>query len=268
MRPLGFLYSFPVRESALCAAKSLTIFMPKERLRLNELDQSKSLTQEEYKSQIKQYQLELLSMQLELHEKKIPVVFVLEGPDAAGKGGAIKRVVERLDPRLIRVFSINKPTSEEFARHYMWRFWSKLPPRGELAIYDRSWYGRVLVERVEEFCTQSAWQRAYNEINEFERLLIDDGTVLIKIWLHITKDEQLTRFKCRTADPYKHWKIGDEDWRNRKRWSEHIVAAEDMFEKTSTDIAPWTVIPANYKWHARVKTIKTVCQAISKVLGR
>ena len=141
--------------------------MPKERLRLNELDQSKSLTQEEYKSQIKQYQLELLSMQLELHEKKIPVVFVLEGPDAAGKGGAIKRVVERLDPRLIRVYSINKPTSEEFERHYMWRFWSKLPTRGEVAIYDRSWYGRVLVERVEEFCTQAAWQRAYNEINEF-----------------------------------------------------------------------------------------------------
>ena len=242
--------------------------MPKERLRLNDLDQNKSLTQDEYKSQVKDYQLQLLNMQLELHEKRIPVVILIEGPDAAGKGGSIKRVVERLDPRLLRVYSINKPTPEEFDRHYMWRFWTKIPPRGEIAIYDRSWYGRVLVERVEGFCSTAAWQRAYNEINEFERQLIDDGTVLVKVWLHITKDEQLDRFKRRAADPYKHWKIGDEDWRNRKRWNEHIAAAEDMFEKTSTDIAPWTVIPANYKWYARVRMLKTVCLALSKALAR
>ena len=242
--------------------------MPKERIRLNDLDQSKSLTQEEYKSQVKQYQLELLNMQLELHEKKIPIVIVIEGPDAAGKGGAIKRLTERLDPRLLRVYSINKPTAEEFGRHYMWRFWSKLPPRGHMAIYDRSWYGRVLVERVEGFCSQAAWQRAYGEINDFEKMLVDDGTVLVKLWLHVTKDEQLIRFKSRAADPYKHWKIGDEDWRNRKRWNEHIEAAEDMFEKTTTEIAPWTVIPANFKWYARVKSLKVLSRALSKALGR
>jgi polyphosphate kinase 2 (PPK2 family) len=242
--------------------------MPKERIPLNALDQSKSLTQEEYKAQVKQHQLELLTMQLELHEKKIPVILVIEGPDAAGKGGTIKRVTERLDPRLVRVFSINKPTPEELVRHYMWRFWTKLPARGEMVVYDRSWYGRVLVERVEGFCSQQAWMRAYEEINNFEKMLTDDGTVLIKVWLHISKDEQLSRFKCRTADPYKHWKIGDEDWRNRKRWSEHIEAAEDMFAKTDTEVAPWTVIPANFKWYARVKTLKTVCKAVGKALEK
>jgi len=242
--------------------------MAKERILLNDLDQSKSLTQEEYKSRVKQHQLELLNMQLELHEKQIPVVIVIEGPDAAGKGGTIKRITERLDPRLIRVFSINKPTPDELVRHYMWRFWTKLPARGNMAIFDRSWYGRVLVERVEGFCGEEAWKRAYEEINQFEKMLIDDGTVLIKVWLHVTKDEQLTRFKCRAADPYKHWKIGDEDWRNRKRWNEHIEAAEDMFATNNTEAAPWAVIPANFKWYARVKTLKTVCRAVGKALGR
>lgn len=242
--------------------------MPETRILLNDLDQAQSLTQEEYKSQVKQLQLDLLNMQLELHEKGIPVVVVIEGPDAAGKGGVIKRLTEKLDPRLMRVYSINKPTPEEFARHYLWRFWCKLPQRGHLAIYDRSWYGRVLVERVEGFCTKAAWNRAYDEINAFEKMLIDDGTVFLKMWLHVTKDEQLSRFKRREADPYKHWKIGDEDWRNRKRWSEHIVAAEDMFEKTSTEIAPWHVIPGNYKWYARVEALKLLNAAVGKVLGK
>ena len=242
--------------------------MPKERLQLETLDQSKSITQEEYKSKLRSLQLELLTMQLELHEKKIPVVFVMEGPDAAGKGGTIKRVFERLDPRLLRVYSINKPTAEELDRHYMWRFWTKLPPRGDIAVFDRSWYGRVLVERVEGFCSQADWMRAYDEINQFEKMLVDDGNILIKVWLHIAKDEQLDRFKRRAADPYKHWKIGDEDWRNRKRWEEHIQAAEDMFEKTSTLQAPWTVIPANYKWYARIKTLKTVCRSVAAALGK
>ena len=242
--------------------------MPKERLRLDALDQSKSITQEEYKSKLRTLQLELLSMQLQLLEKKIPVIFLMEGPDAAGKGGTIKRVFERLDPRLLSVHSINKPTEEEFARHYMWRFWTKIPARGHTAVLDRSWYGRVLVERVEGFCSTDAWKRGYEEINQFEKMLIDDGTVLIKVWLHITKDEQLDRFKRREADPYKHWKIGDEDWRNRKSWDEHIEAAEDMFEKTSTDLAPWTVIPANFKWYARVKALKVLSRALSKALGR
>lgn len=242
--------------------------MAKSRIRLEDLDQARSLSQQEYKDVFKEYQLKLLNTQLRLVERKVPVVVVIEGPDAAGKGGAIKRLTEKLDPRLVRVHSINKPTEEEFERHYLWRFWTKLPKRGHVAIYDRSWYGRVLVERVEKFCTEAAWKRAYREINEFERMLVDDGTVLVKLWIHITKDEQLERFKRRTADPYKHWKIGDEDWRNRKRWDEHIKAAEDMFDKTSTEIAPWHVIAGNFKWHARVETLKIVTKALERAAGK
>lgn len=240
----------------------------KPSIRLDDLDQTKALEQDEYKKQLKQYQLQLLNMQLELRERKNSVILVMEGPDAAGKGGAIKRVVERLDPRLVRVYSIVKPTPEEFARHYMWRFWTKLPAHGELVIYDRSWYGRVLVERVEGFCSEAEWKRAYREINEFERTLTDNGAIIIKLYLHIAKDEQLARFKSREADPYKHWKISEEDWRNRRHWREHNEAAEEMFEKTGTDVAPWTVIPANFKWAARVKTLKTVCGRIAEALAR
>ena len=240
--------------------------MAKERISLDGLDQSKSLDQEDYKKQLKQYQLQLLNMQLQLRERKNSVILVMEGPDAAGKGGAIKRVGERLDPRLVRVYSIVKPTIEEYGHHYMWRFWNKLPARGEMAIFDRSWYGRVLVERVEAFCSEEEWKRAYREINEFERSLSDSGAIFIKLFLHISKDEQLERFKRREADPYKHWKISDEDWRNRKHWDEHTEAAEEMFEKTNTEQAPWTVIPANFKWYARVKTLKTVCERISSAL--
>ena len=240
--------------------------MPKAHIRLDELDQSKSLEQEDYKKQLKQCQLELLNMQLLLREQKKSVLLIMEGPDAAGKGGAIKRVVERLDPRLVRVYSVIKPTPEEYMHHYMWRFWKKLPAYGELAIFDRSWYGRVLVERVEGFCTEPEWKRAYGEITETERLLSEDGAIIIKLYLHITKDEQLSRFKRREDDPYKHWKISEEDWRNRRHWNEHNAAAEDMFVKTGSETAPWTVIPANYKWYARVKCVKTVCDRISRAL--
>lgn len=240
--------------------------MPKERVLLEDLDQSKALEQEDYKKQLKQHQLQLLNMQLQLREQKRSVILVMEGPDAAGKGGAIKRIVERLDPRLLRVYSIVKPTPEEYGHHYLWRFWNKLPAHGELAIFDRSWYGRVLVERVEGFCSDEEWKRAFREINEFERGLSDGGAIIIKLFLHITKEEQLGRFKRREADPYKHWKISDEDWRNRRHWDEHTVAAEEMFEKTNTEAAPWTVIPANFKWYARVKSLKTVCERIARAL--
>jgi PPK2 family polyphosphate:nucleotide phosphotransferase len=238
----------------------------KDPIRLEYLDQAKSLEQEEYKKLLKKYQLELLNTQLELHEQKKSVVIVFEGPDAAGKGGAIKRIVEKLDPRLIRVWSIIKPTPEEYQHHYMWRFWNKLPAYGQMTIFDRSWYGRLLVERVEKFCTEAEWKRAYREINDFEKQLADDGTIIMKFFLQITKDEQLERFKRREGDPYKHWKISEEDWRNRRHWDEHIEAAEDMFEKTSTSEAPWTVIPANYKWYARVKVVKTVAETLKKRL--
>lgn len=240
--------------------------MNKSRGRLDDLDQSKSLEQDQYKKQLKKLQLQILDMQLELKESKHSVVVVVEGPDAAGKGGAIKRMVERLDPRLVRVYSIVKPTPDEYRKHYMCRFWNKLPSHGELVVFDRSWYGRVLVERVEGFCSDAEWKRAYREINEFEKSLCDDGVILIKLFLQITKLEQLDRFKCRESDPYKHWKISDEDWRNRRHWKEHNEAAEDMFEKTSTPSAPWHVIPANYKWFARVKTLKIVVDRMSKIL--
>jgi len=238
-----------------------------DRIRLDELDQETKLEQSDYKKKLKEYQLRLLNKQLELRETKRNVIVVLEGPDAAGKGGCIKRLVERLDPRLIRVYSVIKPTPEEYNHHYMWRFWNRLPGYGEMAIFDRSWYGRLLVERVEGFATTEEWMRAYDEINEFERQLIDDGTILFKFYLQITKDEQLERFRRREADPYKHWKISDEDWRNRNKWDEHNQAAEEMFEKTSARRAKWTVVAANYKWYARVCVVKKVAEGLEKALA-
>ena len=231
--------------------------------RLDDLEH-KSIDEDDYKPKLKDYQLRMLNLTRELAEARRSLIVVFEGPDAAGKGGAIKRLAERLDPRLLRVHSIVKPTAEEYQHHYMWRFWNKLAPYGQTVIFDRSWYGRVLVERVEGFATDKEWKRAYDEINEFERTLAVDGAVILKFYLHISKDEQLFRFKRREADPYKHWKINDEDWRNRRKWDEHNSAAEDMFEKTSTEDAPWSVIAANYKWHARVRVLKTVVEALER----
>jgi AMP-polyphosphate phosphotransferase len=232
------------------------------RIVLDELNQEKAIDQEEYRQALKDYQLRMLTLQRSLAETRNTLIVVVEGPDAAGKGGAIKRVVEKLDPRTFRVYSIVKPTQEENQQHYLWRFWNKLPPAGQISIFDRSWYGRVLVERVEGFASVAQWRRGYREINEFERLLIDDGAVIVKLYLHITKEEQLDRFKRREADPLKHWKITDEDWRNRRKWGEHNQAAEEMFDQTSTTIAPWTVVEANYKWYARLKALRTVIQAL------
>lgn len=229
---------------------------------LDQLDQNKSVEQEEYRTKIKEYQLRLLNLQRALMETRHNLVVIVEGPDAAGKGGAIRRLVEKLDPRTFRVYSVVKPTQEEYQHHYLWRFWSKLPLYGQIAIFDRSWYGRVLVERVEGFATPVEWKRAYREINEFERLLAEDGTLIVKVYFHITKDEQLDRFKRREADPLKHWKITEEDWRNRRKWAEHNEAAEDMFEQTWTHYAPWTVVEANFKWFARLKFLRTTIRAL------
>ena len=229
---------------------------------LDELDQNQAVDQDEYKEKLKEYQLRMLNLQRVLMDSKHNVVVVVEGPDAAGKGGAIKRLVEKLDPRGYRVYSIIKPTDEEYQHHYMWRFWNKMPPYGQIAIFDRSWYGRVLVERVEGFATPNEWRRAYREINEFERWLTDDGTVIVKLYLHVDKDEQLKRFRTREADPLKHWKITEEDWRNRRKWERHNEAAEEMFEQTSLPNAPWTVVAANYKWYARLKVLRTTLKAI------
>lgn len=218
----------------------------------------------DYKRILREQQLKLLRIQRRLSEQKRAVLVVFEGPDAAGKGGVIKRIGERLDPRLLRVYSIVKPTAEEASHHYLWRFWHRLPPYGKIAIFDRSWYGRVLVERVEKFATAQEWKRAYGEINAFEKSLIDDRAVIVKFYIHISKNEQLLRFKSRMADPYKHWKINDEDWRNRKKWNQHNVAADEMFVRTSTELAPWHVIGANYKWEARIEVVKTLVKRLEQ----
>ena len=229
---------------------------------LDELDQNTSVDQEEYRTKVKEYQVQLLNLQRSLMETKHNLIVVVEGPDAAGKGGAIRRLVEKLDPRTFRVYSVVKPTQEAYQYHYLWRFWNKLPPHGQITIFDRSWYGRVLVERVEGFATTVEWKRAYREINEFERLLAEDGSLIVKVYFHITKDEQLERFRRREADPLKHWKITEEDWRNRRKWAEHNEAAEAMFEQTWTHYAPWAVIEANYKWYGRLKFLRTTIRAL------
>lgn len=231
---------------------------------LDRLDQNQSVDEKVYKDELRQYQLQFLALQRKMVGTKRTLMIVFEGPDAAGKGGAIKRLVEKLDPRAIRVYSIVKPTAEEYRHHYMWRFWSKIPPEGEMAIFDRSWYGRLLVERVEGFATREEWKRAYDEINAFEETLFHGGCTIVKLYLHISKEEQLARFKKREADPAKAWKINDEDWRNREKWDEHNIAAEDMFARTSTRHAPWQLIAANFKWHTRVRVLKALCSRLER----
>lgn len=233
---------------------------------LDQIDQEQSVEQDEYREKLRKYQMRLLDQQHKLATSKHALILVFEGPDAAGKGGAIKRIVEKLDPRKIRVHSTVKPTAEELSHHYLWRFWTKLPPFGEMAIFDRSWYGRVLVERVEGFASKEEWKRAYQEILDFERTLTDNRYIIIKFYLQITRDEQLHRFKKREGDPAKAWKINAEDWRNREKWNEHNKAAEEMFPLTSTKAAPWHIVAANYKWHSRLKVLKTICKHLQERL--
>ena len=189
-----------------------------------------------------------------------------EGWDASGKGGNIQRITEKLDPRGYHVWSISAPNEVERQYHYLWRFWTHIPARGQIAIFDRSWYGRVLVERVEKFAKKEAWKRAYRELRDFERLLVDDGTVLIKFWLHISKDEQMKRFKEREDDPFKTWKIGPEDWRNREKWDDYVEAAEEMFAETDTPDAPWHLIAANDKHYARIATARIVVKRLEEAM--
>jgi polyphosphate kinase 2 (PPK2 family) len=230
---------------------------------IDKLDMDKKLeSKEEYEDLLEEYQFKMLKLQRKIIEKGMAVCVTYEGADAAGKGGNIKRLIETLDPRGYEVTAISAPTAGEKGHHYLRRFWLRLPPRGRIGVFDRTWYGRVLVERVEKFAKKEEWQRAYKEINEFEKTLTDDGLILVKFWLHITKKEQLERFKAREKDPWKNWKLTDEDWRNRDKWDTYIEALEEMFEKTDTDYAPWTIIEGNYKWWARVKALKTVVNAI------
>ncbi len=229
---------------------------------LDRLDLGLRLERDVYEKRLDALQQELLELEHELYVARIPAVIVFSGVDAAGKGGSIRRLTNGLDPRGYEVIPIAAPTREELARHYLARFWSRLPKAGHIAIFDRSWYGRVLVERVEGFCTGDAWRRAYREINEFERQVADFGTVIVKCWLQIDKAEQLRRFKARQHTPHKRWKITDEDWRNRRKWPQYKVAIVDMLQKTSTTYAPWTIVEASDKLYARIKVLSTVADAL------
>jgi len=230
---------------------------------LDKLDLDKKLeSKQEYEELLEEYQLRLLKMQRRILEKGVAVCVGYEGEDASGKGGNIKRLTEALDPRGFDVHAIGAPTADEKSYHWLRRFWLRLPRRGRIAIFDRTWYGRVLVERVEKFAKKEEWQRAYQEINEFERMLVDDGMILVKFWIHISKKEQLDRFKKREKDPWKNYKLTAEDWRNRDKWDLYIEALEDMFASTDTDYAPWTIIEGNWKWWARAKALQTVVDKI------
>ena len=242
---------------------------------LDELDLSKKLSKEEEAEQLKAGWTRLTQLRLTLGgligsgELGPPVCVAFEGGDASGKGGAIKRLVAPLDPRHVRVVQFAAPTHDEKRHHFLWRFWPSLPGWGGMAVFDRTWYGRVLVERVEGFASQEEWTRAYDEINNFERGLADEGMVLVKFWLHISSDEQLKRFKKREKDPLKSWKLTDEDWRNREKRGQYIQAVEDMVARTSVEPhAPWHLIPADSKRYARVAVIDTVISEIEEGMRR
>lgn len=233
---------------------------------LAQVDLEAALSKDEYKKQLQKQQLKLLKLQMKIDTAKTPVLVLFEGWDAAGKGGAIKRLTDVLDPRSYQVRAFAAPTDEEKAHHYLWRFWRRLPPAGTFGIFDRSWYGRVMVERIEGFATEVEWRRAYREINEFEAQLTSAGYVLVKIWLHISLEVQLQRFQEREANEFKEYKLTDEDWRNRDKWNLYEVAVNQAIERTSTPNAPWTIIPSNNKYYARVKTIEAVTEAIKAKL--
>lgn len=231
---------------------------------LDGVDLSKSLTKEEYKKKLNKLQGEIALLHSEMYKKRIPVVVALEGWDAGGKGGAIKRLTEKMDPRGYEVVPTASPNDIEKAHHYLWRFWQRMPKDGHMAIFDRTWYGRVMVERIEGFCSDEEWQRAYKEINQMEQDLVEHGAIVLKFWLHIDKDEQERRFKERMENPQKQWKITDEDWRNREKWDAYVEAVNDMILKTSTTYAPWTVVEANSKYYARIKILETVVKALKE----
>lgn len=229
---------------------------------LSKADLSLHYTREEYKEKLDKLQKKMEKLHGELYRRRIPVVLGFEGWDAGGKGGAIKRLTERMDARGYVVNPTASPNDIEKAHHYLWRFWRAMPKDGHVAIFDRTWYGRVMVERIEGFCTTEEWKRAYKEINDMEKDLYDAGAIVIKFWMHIDKDEQERRFRERQENPEKQWKITDEDWRNREKWDQYEDAVNEMLMRTSTDYAPWIVVEGNDKYYARVKVLRTVVEAI------
>jgi len=235
---------------------------------LDQLDLSQKLDRDEYKAELKRYQQEINELSWKAYKQKRSTVLVFEGVDAGGKGGAIRRITSAVDARLYRTMSVAAPTDEEKAHHYLWRFWRLIPRAGHIIIYDRSWYGRVLVERVEGFAKESEWRRSYSEINEFEEELVESGSILLKFWLQVSDEEQLRRFKDREATPYKQYKITDEDWRNREKWPQYKAAVNEMVARTSTEHAPWTLVEGDDKPSARVKVLSTVCDRLRETLDK
>jgi AMP-polyphosphate phosphotransferase len=237
----------------------------KSGFRLAELDLHQRLAdQASYLQKLGKLQVAMLQLEEIYRVERRRGIIVLEGWDAAGKSGAVQRLIEKLDPRWVEVWPIGRPSPEEQGRHYLWRFWQKLPLPGQIAIFDRSWYGRVLVERVEGLARPKEWRRAFGEISAFEKMLVDDGIRLVKLFLHISGQEQLRRFRDRITTPTKHWKINPEDIKNRALRPDYLAALDDMFALTSTDAAPWHVVPAEYKWFGRVAMAKTVVKALGK----
>jgi polyphosphate kinase 2 (PPK2 family) len=233
---------------------------------LETLDLSLSLARNKYVAEVTRRQIQLRELAWQVYQKKRPVILAFEGWDAAGKGGAIKRITEKMDPRGYDVYPISAPQGEEKTHHYLYRFWRRLPEAGHMAIFDRTWYGRVLVERVEGYATPKEWKRAYKEINSFERQLKDYGAILVKFWIHISREEQLRRFEERKKIHYKAWKLTDDDWRNREKWPLYEEAVEEMLLKTSTRAAPWNMIEGNDKYWARVKVLSRLVEVLSAEL--
>lgn len=233
---------------------------------LNGVDLTLDITPEEYKKKRKELQKRMEILHNKMYLQRVPVILAFEGWDAGGKGGAIKRITQCMDPRGYEVVPVAAPNDTERAHHYLWRFWNKFPKDGHMAIFDRTWYGRVLVERIEGFATEQEWQRAYSEINHMESHLTKSGAVVLKFWMHIDKEEQEKRFRARQETPEKQWKITDEDWRNREKWEEYERAVDEMIVRTSTTSAPWHIIEANSKLYARIKVLEIVVNALEKRL--
>jgi polyphosphate kinase 2 (PPK2 family) len=233
---------------------------------LDEVDLTKKLSQKKYVEELSKYQAMLRELEFACFDRRRPVIIGYEGWDAGGKGGNIKRVIGSLDPRGYSVIPIAAPKGDEATHHYLWRFWNRIPKAGHFAIFDRTWYGRVLVERIEGFCTEAEWRRAYEEINQFELSLYNFGCILVKFWLQIGKEEQLRRFKERQGTEYKRYKITEEDWRNREKWDAYKAAVNDMIVNTSTTYAPWTIVEANDKLWARIKAMRTIAETVEKGL--
>ncbi len=249
--------------------KALMLPAPADRLNvLSALELDQKMTKDQYERELEHWQGRFNLVSRDPRFKSTSIVAVFEGNDGAGKGGAIRRVTQALDARCYDNVPVAAPTEEERAQPYLWRFWRRLPRHGSLTIFDRSWYGRVLVERIEGFCSDADWRRAYSEINDFEQSMVRHGMVVVKFWLAISKEEQYRRFKQREKVAFKRFKITQEDWRNRKKWAAYEVAVCDMVDRTSTAAAPWTLVEANNKYYARIKVLKTICTALEEQLER